>query len=202
MDKQAQDAKEMVKQMSFREKLKHFWYYYKIHTIVILFVALLTFYTVWQATHQPHYDLTVAYYGGMLFEDEKLDALKSYLEGVIEDVDGDGKVTVKINKSIIGNPMSNDSYDAATMQKFWAEIAANVNPAYILDENMQKMLVDGDMTKDGGIDEIFNLKESKKANELLGLGETSVYWATMSQNESEDALKNARLAAEALKSFK
>lgn len=199
MDKQAQDAKEMVKNMSFKEKLKHFWDYYKIHTIVILFVALLSFYTVWQATHQPKYDLTIAYYGEMMFEDEKFDALRTYLEGVVEDVDGDGKVRVKINKSIVGGSSSNAEYDMATMQKFWAELAADVTPVYILDENMQKQIISAGITEDGGTAEIFDLKETNKGKELLGLNDKSVYWVTVAKDDESGALKNARLAVEALK---
>ena len=79
MDKQAKEAKELVKQMTFTQKIKHFWDYYKIHTIVTLVVLMLIGVTVYQVVSNKEYDLPIEFFGEKMITDEQAAALESYV---------------------------------------------------------------------------------------------------------------------------
>ena len=77
MDKQAKEAKELVKQMTFTQRIKHFWDYYKIHTIVTLVVLMLIGVTVYQVVSNKEYDLPIEFFGEKMITDEQAAALES-----------------------------------------------------------------------------------------------------------------------------
>ena len=107
MDKQAQEAKEMVKNLPFKDKVKHFWYYYKIHTIVAAFVLILIGVTVYQAVTQEKYDLEIDYYGQQYISQEQQKEIEDTLAQYIDDVDGDGQKKVHL---IVNSALTDGEY--------------------------------------------------------------------------------------------
>lgn len=78
---------------------QNYWEYYKLHTIAVLFVVILTAVGVRSCMNKVDIDLNVMYVGEYLMPmPEKLEAM---LKESVKDVDGDGKVTINI---------SNDAY--------------------------------------------------------------------------------------------
>lgn len=101
MDEKQTGSESVVKQGSFAEKLDNFWYHYKWHTIVILFVVFVIAVCAVQCASVTDYDLQVLYAGnhafGRLSEDggysEYMQTVSSFGE-LSQDFDKNGQVSV------------------------------------------------------------------------------------------------------------
>lgn len=186
MDKQAQEAKEMVKNLPFKDKVKHFWYYYKIHTIVAVFVLILIGVTVYQAVTQEKYDLEIDYYGQQYISEEQQKEIEDTLAQYIDDVDGDGQKKVHL---IVNSALNDEEYAMYANTKFTAELSAAAYSAYILDESKYKMIADDE--DDSGDDSIsaFDMRDSEKCNDIFKLGDEPVYWCTIKPRDTKKAKK-------------
>lgn len=81
---------------TFGEKCKHFWYYNKKIVFVSIFlVVVITFMTV-QCALQPKFDLQVVVFTYDFILDENTDKMAEYFEKYCDDINGDGKVIVKV----------------------------------------------------------------------------------------------------------
>ena len=96
MDKQAREARDMVKNMPLKEKIAHIWLYDKWWIIGITVVLLLIFGTVYEVMTRPTYDLEIGFYSEKYFSDETLAAMEEAIAPYVSDTDGDGEKTVKI----------------------------------------------------------------------------------------------------------
>ena len=172
MDKQAQEAKEMVKNLPFKDKVKHFWYYYKIHTIVAVFVLILIGVTVYQAVTQEKYDLEIDYYGQQYISEEQ--------QKEIEDT---------LAQYIVNSALNDEEYAMYANTKFTAELSAAAYSAYILDESKYKMIADDE--DDSGDDSIsaFDMRDSEKCKDIFKLGDEPVYWCTIKPRDTKKAKK-------------
>ena len=182
MDKQAREAREMVKSLSFKDKVKHFWEYYKWHTIVSIIVVIMIGTTIYQVATTEKYDLEIAYYGKVAITEEQTAQLSQYLSQYIEDVDGDGEKKVNILSTVIDMEEPSE-YQMAVSQKFMAELAAGVHGAYIFDEWFYNYA--GPESDLGAVEEAFDLRESQTGKEMLGLGEEPLYWCTKALYEKD-----------------
>lgn len=201
MDKQAREAKEMVKNMSVKEKLAHFWNYYKIHTIVTLVVLALIGVTVYQVVTKEEYDLEIEFYGTRMISEEQAAALEDYLKEYVDDIDGDGEKTVKIIRTGSMAEMGAAGYGN---MKFTAELAAGQYTTYILNEEMYDSFSKND---DGMFIKSFDIRENPKCVDLLGMSDEDepTYWCMVQfpdsmKDEPESKLKmqNAENAFNAL----
>jgi len=76
----------------FLEKLENFWFYYKIHTIVVLFIAFVLIVCVAQSCSKENADVKVMYAGRHYFTSEELETVRAELNSVLpKDFDGNGK---------------------------------------------------------------------------------------------------------------
>ena len=80
MDKDRQLAKELAKEMSFKEKAKHFWYYYKIHTLAILFAIVIITWGAVQCANRIDYDLDISFFSESYIPEEALDEFDIFLK--------------------------------------------------------------------------------------------------------------------------
>ena len=118
---------------SFGKKLRNFWYYYKVHTIIGLLVAALIALLAVQCSHRESPDYTVILYMRKELSQQMTDAMATELEAFGEDRNGDGKVLVEI---------INCSYDAngskelalGSMGKMQAQLALPDAPLVITDK--------------------------------------------------------------------
>ena len=135
MDKQALEAKQMVKNLPFKEKVKHFWDYYKKHTIAAVFgLAVVIFGTV-QCVTQVKYDLNIAYYSTKGVEQTTVDAFAKELESVIGDIDGNGTTKIFMPVFVADITERIPSEEAQAMRnKIPLELAADEYQIYILDQ--------------------------------------------------------------------
>ena len=80
-----------------KSRLQNFWYYYKVHTIIILAIlaAGLWFYLQDKLLTSPDYDVAIVSPRG--FSDEQLGKIRRLLELMGKDQDRDGFVRVMVN---------------------------------------------------------------------------------------------------------
>ena len=198
MDNQTRKARETVKNMPIKERLEHFWYYHKLHTIIVVSVVLILGVIAYQTLTREKYDLEISYYAILPLGAEETASLEEYLEGYIEDIDGNGEKNVKIHSTTTGGSLDLGS-TVQLEQKLLAELTAAVYPAYIFDESFIEKI--GANANGSVVESVIDLRDNAEISDMLSLGETSLYWCTRmlydreSGNEkSVKAYNNAKLA--------
>ena len=97
MDKQGREAKELVKNLSLKDKIKHFWYYYKWHTIACVLVAVLIGYTGVQCAMQVDSDFDIAFYNTRTIEQEHIDKFAELIATEAVDINDNNSVDVFVS---------------------------------------------------------------------------------------------------------
>lgn len=203
MDKQAREAREAVKSMSFLERVKHFWYYNKLKVIVIITLIAVVSYTIFQLVTAEKYDLEVAYYGERGFTEEQIESFKQYLSENIEDINGDGKKNVQFTVVTYSQKQAPNEYGMAINQKFLIELSEGTAYAYIVSPDFYGAL--NSESWEGIADSVLELKDSKAYGEILGETEDerwitkSVYEKEQGKEENKLLHNNALLAENALR---
>lgn len=94
----------------FQKKLENFWFYYKIHVIVALFVVMVLSICIAQSCSKQSEDVLVMYAGPMYLDAEAVEAVREELNAVMPvDFDGNGE---KYTGVITYNVMSEDEIKA------------------------------------------------------------------------------------------
>ena len=203
MDKQAREAREAVKSMSFLDRLKHFWYYNKLKVIVITTLIAVVSYTIFQLVTAEKYDLEVAYYGERGFTEEQIESFKQYLSENIEDINGDGKKNVHFTVVTYTQQQTINEYGMAINQKFLIELSEGTAYAYIVSPDFYGAL--NSESWEEIADSVLELKDSKAYGEILGETEDerwitkSVYEKEQGKEENKLLHNNALLAENALR---
>lgn len=136
MDKQRREARTLVKGLPFKEKIKHFWYYYKWHTISCFLVAVLIGYTCVQCAMRVDYDLNISCYTKNFIDEEKIEKFEGLLESVVQDINHNDSVDVYVapySADITGKVV--DQMAQATYQKISMEVAADDVQIYLFDQS-------------------------------------------------------------------
>ena len=181
MDKDKQGARESFKNMTFAEKIKHLWYYYKIHTIISVILLASIIGTVISFATRERYDLEVVYFGSRVFEDGRIDRLEEEIEKVIGDANGDGEINVNFVINTV-DTSEESQYLATMVQKMNVDLAAATYHSYIVDEYFFNIL-----NQDGVIEAYFDVAKSTVLNETLlpDKKRPPEYWCTRALYESE-----------------
>lgn len=116
------------------EKFKHFWYYNSKKVIISVFlIIVITFMTV-QCAMQPKYDLQVVVYTYDFILEDDTKKMSEYFEKYCEDINGDGKVHVKIINCSYSEDNDNPSYKRNKITRLQQVIASETNAMlYITD---------------------------------------------------------------------
>ncbi len=203
MDKQEREAREAVKNMSFLDRVKHFWYYDKVKLFVVIAVIAVVAYTIYQWVTAEKYDLEVAYYGEREFTEEQIESFKQYLSENIEDINGDGEKNVQFIAVTYSQQQTPDEYGVAVNQKFVLELSAGTAFAYIVSPEFYEVL--NTESGENVVDSVLELKDSKVYGEILGDTEDerwftkSLYAKEQGKEEKELLHNNALLAEKALR---
>ncbi len=84
-----------VEDRSLEGKMGNFWYHYKWHVIIGLFVAVLLFVGVTQMKNKEEFDLSVMYAGTAVVNGDTYNEVSNALSQLLKtDVNGDGKKSV------------------------------------------------------------------------------------------------------------
>lgn len=89
------DKREIKIEGSAFRKLDNFWYYYKWHTLIALFLVFVIVVCTVQACSREKEDIRIIYAGGSFIDGESaLEIPKAFSSVLPEDFDGDGKKNV------------------------------------------------------------------------------------------------------------
>ncbi len=198
MDKQEREARQMAKELPFREKVSYIWMYYKNWIITGIVVLLMVGTTAYQIATRPTYDLEIGYYAEKTITDETITALEEYLANYVEDIDGDGVSTVKIYANIASVIGGGQEAMYAIQNKLLAELTTAQYPAYFFDDFFYDMMQKGDC--EGCMESFRDVEESDALKTIINPDEgTKIYWGTRSLYETEkDKPKNVTLHEKAV----
>ncbi len=90
--------------MNFKQKLSHFWDYYKWHTIITVFFVVVISVLIGQMVTREKYDIKMIYAGPEIVFDTQSAQICEAVEQIMpSDYDGDGKKNSVLNHLIIMN---------------------------------------------------------------------------------------------------
>jgi len=169
MDREGLKAKQMVKDLPFKEKMNHYWGYYKKHVIIFLISAVIVAWGVVQCASRQEYDFNIAFYTVRFFEDERAAQFADYLEEYVDEINGNETVDVFIHKQ--NTDITKDilsAEDTVIFSKIMSELSADEYQTYIMDEAYLKWL--GGAYEDI-VKSVVPLNEIPEVREMLGLYE-------------------------------
>ena len=184
MDKQEREARQMAKELPFREKVSYIWMYYKTWIITSIVVLLVGGTTAYQIATRPTYDLEISYYAQNAITDKTIAALEEHLANYVEDIDGDGVSTVKIYANVASVIGGGPEAMYAIQNKLVMELTAAQYPVYFFDDYYYDMMQTG--AYQGCIESLRNVEESDALKTIINPDEgTKIYWGTRSLYETE-----------------
>ncbi|MBQ2890498.1 MAG: hypothetical protein IJE44_02490 [Clostridia bacterium] len=174
MDKDRQKAKERVKALPLKEKIKHYWGYYKFYVIGVLLVAIAVGTTVYQKITEPKPDLEV-----LVFADETMaEEMKAPIKETIE------KFAFEKNEELFAEVILTEIpfHDASRYEelqgscaKLMAELSLGQRKIYILDQTVFDYVVK-DVPATEIWDENYSFALGENAKKALGLKEDKTYY--------------------------
>jgi len=128
---QADKNKIAVKNMTKKEKLKHFWFYYKLHTFGVIFALILIAFTLQQcaAKIDPDISIIVMTEKNVVPTDEQQKII-DYFSSITKDVNGDGKKSAEVQFLY----MNDSEAGQAMIVKLVASISSSNAILYISDD--------------------------------------------------------------------
>lgn len=108
-----------------KEKISHFWYYYKVHCIAVLCALLLLALGIKSCEDRTETDFKMVYFSNQLMNDETAENLEKELtdKGFVRDMDGDGNVNFYVDR-ILDDFRVDGGADESTVQKIQTVVYA------------------------------------------------------------------------------
>ena len=79
-----------------RKKIDNFWYYYKIHVLVVVFILFVASVFIKDIVTKVDYDYSVAFVTEEMMTNEEISSIQSVFEREAEDLNGDGEIHVEV----------------------------------------------------------------------------------------------------------
>lgn len=98
--------------LKIRSKFENFWYYYKWHTIGAIFILLTILVGTYSCSQKEDPDFQLLYVRDDTPLAEQADALQVWLNGMIEDTNGDGETVAKVISVARSNMWNGDDSQA------------------------------------------------------------------------------------------
>ncbi len=124
-----------------KEKLQNYWYHFKWHTIgAIALIAVITTMCVQCATREK-YDFIAVIFTNSYIETGRMDKIEEYLEQYATDIDGDGKVSVRVVDCSTADSNPNSVINQTAKSKLQSLIVAEPKAVlYIFDDKGHETL--------------------------------------------------------------
>lgn len=116
-----------------RKKIDNFWYYYKIHVLVVVFILFVAGVFVKDIVTKVDYDYSVAFVTEEMMTDEEISSIQSVLEKEAEDLNGDGEIHVEVqNYTIPQGDSADPQLVAAGQTKLTVDIQDGTSMIFFL----------------------------------------------------------------------
>ena len=123
-----------------RAKLENFWYHYKWHTIISVFLVFVAVIGIWQYIDTPQYDYQIILYTSRSDTTALATALNKELCVLGDDINGDGEVNVQIYNMSYGDMDSNSNFRNSQAQALRGELMSDRCFLIITDEDRFEQL--------------------------------------------------------------
>lgn len=116
-----------------RKKIDNFWYYYKIHVLVVLFILFVASVFIKDIVTKVDYDYSVAFVTEEMMTNEEISSIQSMFEGEAEDLNGDGEIHVEVqNYTIPQGDSADPQLVAAGQTKLTVDIQEGTSMIFFL----------------------------------------------------------------------
>ena len=116
-----------------RKKIDNFWYYYKIHVLVVVFILFVAGVFIKDIVTKVDYDYSVAFVTEEMMTDEEISSIQSVLEKEAEDSNGDGERHVEVqNYTIPQGDSADPQLVAAGQTKLTVDIQDGTSMIFFL----------------------------------------------------------------------
>ena len=116
-----------------RKKIDNFWYYYKIHVLVVVFILFVAGVFIKDIVTKVDYDYSVAFVTEEMMTDEEISSIQSVLEKEAEDLNGDGEIHVEMqNYTIPQGDSADPQLVAAGQTKLTVDIQDGTSMIFFL----------------------------------------------------------------------
>lgn len=116
-----------------RKKIDNFWYYYKIHVLVVVFILFVASVFIKDIVTKVDYDYSVAFVTEEMMTNEEISSIQSVFEREAEDLNGDGEIHVEVQNYIIPQGDSADpQLVAAGQTKLTVDIQEGTSMIFFL----------------------------------------------------------------------
>lgn len=116
-----------------RKKIDNFWYYYKIHVLVIVFILFVASVFIKDIVTKVDYDYSVAFVTEEMMTNEEISSIQSVFEGEAEDLNGDGEIHVEVqNYTIPQGDSADPQLVAAGQTKLTVDIQEGTSMIFFL----------------------------------------------------------------------
>lgn len=116
-----------------RKKIDNFWYYYKIHVLVVVFILFVAGVFIKDIVTKVDYDYSVAFVTEEMMTNEEISSIQSVFEGEAEDLNGDGEIHVEVqNYTIPQGDSADPQLVAAGQTKLTVDIQEGTSMIFFL----------------------------------------------------------------------
>ncbi|MCI5605412.1 MAG: hypothetical protein MR413_07175 [Clostridia bacterium] len=133
-----------VPQKWTKEWWGYFWDYYKLHTIITLFVIICVAITVTQCVTREKYDITMTYAGHKIYTDDEISRAAVGLSQYIDDVDGNGEKSIFFQQLNFVDQMGSEEYDYASQTKLDLEFHNECSFLFLYDASQTELMINRD----------------------------------------------------------
>ena len=147
------------------KKLENFWYHYKWHTIVAVFLVAVGIFSAWQLVSAPDYDYQIMLYTSRSDTTALSTALQQEISKIGDDLNADGEVTVQIMNVSYSEMDQNQSFVNSHAQALRGELLSNRCFLIITDDDRFKQL-----SQEGYFEPLENTAQSYKIDDNSNFG--------------------------------
>ena len=116
-----------------RKKIDNFWYYYKIHVLVVVFILFVAGVFIKDIVTKEDYDYSVAFVTEEMMTNEEISSIQSVFEREAEDLNGDGEIHVEVqNYTIPQGDSADPQLVAAGQTKLTVDIQDGTSMIFFL----------------------------------------------------------------------
>ena len=131
---QAKPSEIAVVPKTFGEKAANFWFHYKIHTLLTIFMVILLSVGITQCATRESYDFEIMYFTYTPAVDVEIDKVEEYFETLATDADGDGKINVLVKNCSVTDS-NKDASRTLTFSKIQSIMVADYSVVlYVVDQ--------------------------------------------------------------------
>lgn len=169
------------RKITILEKIDNYWYYYKYHTLLGIFAAVLLIAFIKDMFGRVEYDYIVGVITKSGTREEDMDALQNYFEGISQDLNGDGEVHVQVAEYYFPSddgPMANPQVVISSQTRLMADIQEQESMLFFTDESSYEEYKEQGLFS-GELSDLVQIKDCQGAKEMGEIPSIEDLYVTM-----------------------